>query len=120
MKSSSTTCKGLPNYPLIIYGAIGGFADKPYICGGLSNAYAYNANCFSLDTTGWTATNTMINNRGYAVNSLSPYPNESYKLLVTGGGNGSNTFKSSEGLSAGGWTLLTPLLPTAGEYFINR
>lgn len=90
LESSASNCSSLKDFPQYTAGAIGGldFSDSPVICGG-----GYKQECFSWQDSAWQIFDSLIQKRYHASVCLSPFPKESHKLLVTGGGfNGSGEF----------------------------
>ncbi len=82
LKSSTSTCKNPPNFPVIVHGAIQGIGlkENPLICGGEQNGSLSNS-CYSLENNEWVSSLSMISERyAAAVAHL-----QDGKLLVTGG-----------------------------------
>ncbi len=103
LKSSSTTCKNLPNFPLKVRGLVGGleFQDKPLICGNSWRPY----NCFSLAGNQWINSSGFNSRKEDFAISPSPYPSNDQKLFVTGS---KDTVKV---LTQQGWKTLPQRLP---------
>jgi hypothetical protein len=109
LQSPATTCKNPPNFPVRLYGAIGGLGCKenPIICGGLQNGVRSNR-CYSLENNEWVTSASMNLVRAFA----AAVRLQDSKLFVTGGGNGSiYNHNSAEMLIEEGWESNLPALP---------
>jgi len=90
LESSSSNCSNLKDFPKATHGAISGldFNDNPVICGGYGNRYKQE--CFSWSDSSWQVSSPLTQKRRYASSCPSPFPEESYKLMVVGGSDGSD------------------------------
>jgi hypothetical protein len=111
LKSDFPICKNLPNFPVALYGSIGGlgYQDTPLICGGRNYDGYHSRGCYSLEGNEWTRWSYLNSARAWAAVSTSPFP--SRKLIVTGGFDGNSELNSVEVLSDQGWRNFTQLLP---------
>ncbi len=110
IKSPTTICKNLPNFPSTIFGSIGGLEHKdfPIICGGQQDG-THSNRCYSLKNNEWVSSSSMNSVRSYAAAVQLP----DGKILVTGGYNGSLDHSSAEMLTEEGWESNIPSLPVA-------
>jgi hypothetical protein len=109
LASSASTCKTPPNFPAIVYLAIGGlkFKENPIICGGEHNGDESNK-CYSLENNEWFSSASMISVRVYAAAAQL----QDGKLLVTGGWDvAGSDLNSEEMLTEEGWESSIPSLP---------
>ena len=109
-KSSNSTCKNLPNFPVPVAGAIGGlgFKETPIICGGLQ-IDNFSNKCYSLKNKEWVSSYSMNSARVAAAAAQL----QDSKLFVSGGIIGSDSLNSTEELTEEGWRKNTPFLPVS-------
>jgi hypothetical protein len=110
LKSSNSNCKNLPNFPVLVAGAIGGLGlkDTPIICGGLQIDYL-SKRCYSLKNKEWVSSYSM--NSAKALSGVAQL--QDGKLLVSGGLIGSELLNSLEMLTEEGWENDAPFLPVS-------
>jgi N-acetylneuraminic acid mutarotase len=112
LKSSNSTCKNLPKFPVPVAGAIGGlvFKETPIVCGGIQ-IDNFSNKCYSLKNKEWVSSYSMNSARAFAAAAQL----QDGKLLVSGGSIGSDQLNSTEVLSEEGWEKNAPFLPVSIE-----
>ena len=107
--SGGVTCSDLGNFPVGIFGGVGGnLHGTPVVCGGYLGSSTFSDKCYKFTTTGgWQEFASMKDKRYVAAGIV--YQN---KLHVFGGYNGSK-LQSSEIISEDGGVIDGPDLPTA-------
>ncbi len=81
LRSTTSTCQNLANYPVATRGTFGGLINNtiPLICGGFSS----ETNCFRYQSGSWQKTFSLNANHFHSTASAgSPYPNSSYSFTV--------------------------------------
>ena len=111
LEDSNVVCKDLDNFPIELYGSVGGnLASIPIICGGeFYNGSLYSFNkCYKYKEGGWQHFVTMIDRRSGAAGIV--YDNA---LHIFGGFdyNEETPLKSSEIINEDGSTTEGPQLP---------
>jgi hypothetical protein len=112
LKSSTTTCKIVADFPFPSTQQMGGlgFQNKPLVCGGW-NRTASNK-CYSLESTVWTPSASLNYARrsegGY---SAFPSQNQSRSFFVIGGYNLNGSLYNAEALTERGWEVVSTSLP---------
>ena len=105
--SGGVTCSDLADFPVEIYGGVGGnLQGTPIVCGGYSSTISDK--CYKFTTTGgWQEFASMKHKRGYAAGIVYK------KKLHVFGGYGDSQLQSSEIISEDGGVIDGPDLPTA-------
>ena len=108
LKSPSTVCKNMTNFPVKVRGSFGylGSKKEQVICGGFQNEIPSNK-CYSLENRVWVSSNSM--NEARAISPAAQLGNG--KVLVTGGFNGSSQLNGAEMLNEVGWENEVTALP---------
>ena len=109
----STSCQDLPNFPMAVYGSIGGLTSNknPIICGGF-NKSIYLSDCSTYEDGVWNKSMSMTIARYIAAASQSPYPNRQQSLFLSGGYDPKIGYLNTiEVLSDQGWQELPFPLP---------
>ena len=111
LKSSSTTCKGLANFPRSAEGAIGGLNtnQRPIICGGYNSSFI--SDCSFYKDGVWNLFPFLNTPRGNAAAFSFPYPNGALSLFVTGGLDNFWSLNTMEVLIDDGWQKLPSSIP---------
>ncbi len=102
----SSVCQNLPNFPYKTYGPVGELIqqDHPLICGGSGIKQ-----CYSYKDGSWQEEASLAEIRGFASSALSPFPNNPFSMMISGGINPSTS--SAVYFSDGTWKKM-PDLPT--------
>jgi hypothetical protein len=84
----SSVCQDLPNFPYSGFGSVGELMqqDHPLICGGFGNNQ-----CYSYKDGSWQEELSLAENRGYASSAPSPFPNNPFSMMISGGSNPSTS-----------------------------
>ena len=108
--SGGITCSDLEDFPVGIYGGVGGnLQGTPVVCGGSLGYPTYSDKCYKFTTTGgWQEFASMKDKRNLAAGIVY-----NKKLHVFGGSDGSQYLQSSEIISEDGGVIDGPDLPTA-------
>jgi hypothetical protein len=108
LESPATICKNQPNFPVTIFGGIGGlgFKENPIICGGNQNG-DYSNKCYYLENNQWLSYLNMRSVRYFAAAAQL----QDGKLFVTGGYNNTTMSNSAEILFEDGRESNIPSLP---------
>jgi hypothetical protein len=106
----SSVCQNLPNFPYATFGSVGEFIkqDHPLICGGKDIKQ-----CYSFKDDSWQEEAALAENRRFASSSPSPFPNNPFSMMISGGENPSTS--SAVYFSDGTWKKL-PDLPTTVDH----
>jgi hypothetical protein len=110
--ASGVTCSDLEDFPVEIYGGVGGnLQGTQVVCGGVLGFSTYSEKCYKFTTTGgWQEFVSMNDKRSAAAGIVYQK-----KLHVFGGWDPS-LLQSSEIISEDGGVIDGPDLPTAVEY----
>ena len=113
LESPETTCQNPPNFPVRVFGAVGGLdlKENPIICAGLQDNLLSN-NCFYLENNKWVPSHSLNIERGYAAAEVL----QDGQFLLTGGYSDSDYVNSGELLTPRGWESKLPPLPIAVGY----
>jgi len=106
----SSTCQNLPNFPHKTLGPVGELIqqDYPLICGGFNIKQ-----CYSYKDGSWQEEASLAEIRGFASSALSPFPNNPFSMMISGGDLPSTS--SAVYFSDGTWKQM-PDLPTTVNY----
>jgi hypothetical protein len=102
-------CQSLPNFPYKTEGAVGELIqqDYPLVCGGYKHT-----ECYFYKDGSWQEETSLAEYKWWLPSSApSPFPNNPFSMMITGGRNQTNHTNSAVYFSGGTWKKM-PDLPT--------
>ena len=114
LESPDTNCSNLANFPIMVEGSIGGLwtNNTPIICGG-DNYFDQEQSCHVFQDNVWIPFQDMVTKRRASAVTLSPYPNETHRLMLIGLATNYDKDNTGEILTDDGWHQMSKPIPVS-------